>query len=90
MSHSFPPPSEALGDDPLKRMRVYQLAHDLIAASWTDAERLKTDIATVQIAGQLYSRCVRSPPILQKVTPAVPAEIEREFLSTRLGRLVKA
>jgi four helix bundle protein len=55
MSHSFPPPSEASGNDPLKRMRVYQLARDLIAAPWTDAERLKTDIATVEIVGQLYS-----------------------------------
>jgi four helix bundle protein len=36
-------------------MRVYQLAHSLIAESWTDAERLKDDTATAQIAGQLYS-----------------------------------
>jgi four helix bundle protein len=55
MSHAFPPPSEASGNDPLKRMRVYQLAQDLILECWTDAERLKEDIATAQIAGQLYS-----------------------------------
>jgi four helix bundle protein len=36
-------------------MRAYQLARDLIADAWTDAERLKGDTATAQIAGQLYS-----------------------------------
>jgi four helix bundle protein len=55
MAHSFPPPSEASGNDPLKRMRAYQLARDLIADAWTDAERLKGDTAMAQIAGQLYS-----------------------------------
>ena len=55
MSHSFPPASEASGNDPLKRMRVYQLARDLIEEAWMDAERLKENVITERLAGQLYS-----------------------------------
>jgi four helix bundle protein len=55
MSHSFPPASEATGNDPLKRMRVYQLARDLINEAWIDAERLKENAITERLAGQLYS-----------------------------------
>ena len=54
MSHTVPV-SEADGRDPLFRMRVYQLADELLKESWNDAEKLRLHASTVKVAGQLYA-----------------------------------
>ncbi len=36
-------------------MRAYQLARELLADSWTDAERLRHHPVTERVSGQLYS-----------------------------------
>ena len=41
--------------DPLERMRVYQLAKELLKPSFADAEMLRAHPLTVEIAGQLYT-----------------------------------
>ena len=41
--------------DPLERMRVYQLAKELLQPSFTDAEVLRAHPLTVEIASQLYT-----------------------------------
>ena len=41
--------------DPLERMRVYQLAKELLKPSFTDAEVLRAHPVTVEIAAQLYT-----------------------------------
>jgi four helix bundle protein len=41
--------------DPLGRMRVYQLARALIQDAWNDAEIIRHNPITVEVAGQLYS-----------------------------------
>jgi four helix bundle protein len=41
--------------DPLERMRVYQLAKELLKPSFTDAEVLRAHPLTAEIAGQLYT-----------------------------------
>ena len=53
MSHS-PPPTEESGRDPLARMRVYQLARDLIPDCWIDCDKLRHHPVTQKISGQLY------------------------------------
>ena len=41
--------------DPLERMRVYQLAKELVEPSFEDAEVLRAHPLTKEIAGQLYT-----------------------------------
>ena len=41
--------------DPLERMRVYQLAKELLKQSFADAEVLRAHPLTVDISGQLYT-----------------------------------
>ena len=41
--------------DPLERMRVYQLAKQLLKPSFADAEVLRAHPLTVEIASQLYT-----------------------------------
>jgi four helix bundle protein len=36
-------------------MRVYRLATELVPEAWRDSERLREDIVTEKIAGQLYA-----------------------------------
>ena len=36
-------------------MRAYKLATELVDESWEDAEKLKHDVATEKISGQLYA-----------------------------------
>jgi four helix bundle protein len=55
MAHSHLPPAEKTGRDPLSRMRVYQLARQLLADSWSDAERLREHLVTEKVSGQLYA-----------------------------------
>ena len=43
------------GRDPLSRMRAYQLSAELIADSWTDAEKLRHHRVTEKVSGQLYA-----------------------------------
>ena len=53
MSHS--PPGLEPSRDPLAKMRVYQLARDLVPDAWNDARTLRAEPITQEIAGQLYS-----------------------------------
>jgi four helix bundle protein len=55
MSHFGPPIAATTSNDPLFRMRVYQIAKDLLHSAWFDAKTLTNDQATQQIAGQLYA-----------------------------------
>jgi four helix bundle protein len=36
-------------------MRAYQLARELLADSWSDAERLRGHLVTEKVSGQLYA-----------------------------------
>jgi len=53
--HSVLPPSENSGNDPLSRMRVYQLARELMDQVWPDAEKLRNHLVTERMSGQLYA-----------------------------------
>jgi four helix bundle protein len=55
MSHSLPPISEKTGNDPLARMRVYQLARELLDLANGDAVELAANPVTEKIAPQLYA-----------------------------------
>jgi four helix bundle protein len=55
MSHFGPPVAAASSNDPLFRMRAYQIAKDLLQAAWLDARTLSGDPVTQQISGQLYA-----------------------------------
>ena len=47
--------SAASGHDPLRRMRVFELAEDIGPDSWTDAEKLVENAITGEVAAQLYA-----------------------------------
>ena len=53
MSHPIPPYKPT--DDPLSRMRAYQLASELLDEAWTDADRLRKEPVAEKVAGQLYA-----------------------------------
>jgi four helix bundle protein len=55
MTHSLPAISEKTANDPLARMRAYQLARELLKVAFTDAEELAANPVTKKIAGQLYA-----------------------------------
>ncbi len=55
VAHSVPRPSETSSHDPLSRMRAYQLARELLADSWNDAEKLRHHRVTEKVSGQLYA-----------------------------------
>jgi four helix bundle protein len=55
MSHFGPPVAAASSNDPLFRVRAYQIAKDLLQVSWLDAKTLSGDPVTRLIAGQLYA-----------------------------------
>jgi four helix bundle protein len=55
MSHFGPPVAVASSNDPLFRMRAYQIAKDLLQAAWLDAKTLSGDPVTQQMSGQLYA-----------------------------------
>jgi four helix bundle protein len=55
MSHFGPPIEAATSNDPLFRMRAYQIATDLLQAAWLDARTLSADSITQRMAGQLYA-----------------------------------
>ena len=55
MSHFGPPVSAATSNDPLRRMRVYQIGMDLFKTAWFDAKALSADPPTLQMSGQLYA-----------------------------------
>lgn len=48
------PVSAGASHDPLGRMRVYQLASELVPDAFQDAKALKVDVITERLAGQLY------------------------------------
>lgn len=50
-----PLPSVDTSRDPLARMRVYQIARDLVPDCWNDAEKLRHHPVTEKLAGQLYA-----------------------------------
>jgi hypothetical protein len=43
MSHFGPPVSATASNDPLFRMRAYQIAKDLLQTAWVDAKTLSAD-----------------------------------------------
>jgi four helix bundle protein len=55
MSHFGPPVAAATSNDPLFRMRAYQVAKDLVPAAWLDAKTLSADPVTEKMSGQLYA-----------------------------------
>jgi four helix bundle protein len=55
MSHFGPPIAAATSNDPLFRVRAYQIAKDLLQAAWLDAKTLSGDPVTQQMSGQLYA-----------------------------------
>jgi len=55
MSHFGPPVAAATSNDPLFRMRAYQVAKDLVQVAWIDAKALSGDPVTQKMAGQLYA-----------------------------------
>jgi four helix bundle protein len=54
MAHHLPV-SVDNSQDPLNRMRAYQIAESLIEDAFEDAQKLKAEIITVEIAPQLYA-----------------------------------
>ena len=54
MAHHVPVSVET-SHDPLSRMRVYQLAGELIPDAFEDARLLRAEPITEEIAGQLYA-----------------------------------
>lgn len=54
MTHTIPVSAES-SQDPLKRMRAFQIASDLMPDAFLDAKALRTDAITHGIAGQLYA-----------------------------------
>jgi four helix bundle protein len=54
MTHRVPV-SVDTSHDPLSRMRVFQLAAELIPEAFKDAKKLRADPITQEIAGQLYA-----------------------------------
>ena len=55
MSHFGPPVAAATSNDPLFRMRAYQIAKDLLQTAWLDAKTLSADPVTERMSGQLYA-----------------------------------
>ena len=55
MSHFGPPVAADTSNDPLFRMRAYQIAKDLLETAWLDAKALSADPVTQKISGQLYA-----------------------------------
>jgi four helix bundle protein len=55
MSHFGPAVSHSTANDPLFRMRAYQIAADLLEVAWHDAKKLSAEPVTERIAGQLYA-----------------------------------
>ncbi|MFL5551384.1 MAG: four helix bundle protein [Gemmatimonadaceae bacterium] len=55
MSHFGPPVAAATSNDPLFRMRAYQIAKDLLQRAWLDAKALGADPVTQKMSGQLYA-----------------------------------
>ena len=55
MSHFDPPVLAATSNDPLFRIRAYQIAKDLLRTAWLDAKTLSEDPVTREISGQLYA-----------------------------------
>jgi four helix bundle protein len=55
MSHFGPPIAAATSNDPLFRMRAYQIASDLLQVAWLDAKALSADTVTEKMSGQLYA-----------------------------------
>ena len=53
MAHHVPISAET-SHDPLTRMRVYQLAGELIPHAYEDATAIRAEPITTKIAGQLY------------------------------------
>jgi four helix bundle protein len=55
MSHFGPAVTAATSNDPLFRMRAYQIAKDLLQTAWLDAKTLGAEPVAQKIAGQLYA-----------------------------------
>jgi len=55
VSHLLPPISEKTSNDPLARMRVYQLARELLEVAKVDAVALAANTVTEKVAPQLFA-----------------------------------
>jgi|SRR3954468_22027298 four helix bundle protein len=55
MSHFGPPVAASTSNDPLFRVRAYQIAKDLLTTAWLDAKTLSADPVTQELSGQLYA-----------------------------------
>jgi four helix bundle protein len=53
MAHKLPSPDSS--HDPLVKMRVYQLARELVPDCWEDARLLRAEPITQEIAPQVYA-----------------------------------
>jgi four helix bundle protein len=53
--HSRAQVTQKGSNDPLMRMRAYQLACELSEETWLDAEKLSEHTVTEKVAGQLYA-----------------------------------
>jgi four helix bundle protein len=58
MSHFGPAVEAGTSNDPLFRMRAYQIAVDLMQTAWLDAKTLGGDPITQRMSGQLYAAIV--------------------------------
>jgi hypothetical protein len=89
MAHHAPVSVES-SHDPLTRMRVFQLAAELIPDAFEDAKVLRAEPITEEIAGQLTQRSARSRPTSVRATHGARGRIGREYSRTPLDRFGKA
>jgi four helix bundle protein len=54
MTHSLPSGLVQNSRDPIARMKVVQLAREIIPNAWNDAEQLSDNPITVKVSAQLY------------------------------------
>ena len=74
----LPPISEKTSNDPLARMRVYQLARELLEVAKVDAVALAANTVTEKIAPQLFAAIGSIAANLAEGNRAARGKIERE------------
>ena len=68
--------------DPLRRMKVYVLAEELVQKSWPDMELVRDNKITGEIVGQMYKSMGRYQRTSARVIRRARAKIARDRLST--------
>ena len=89
MAHRSPVSADD-SQDPLNRMRVFQLAGELIPDCFGDAGLVRAEPITEAIASQLYAAVCSIEATFPKPIPGAPGKIERCDLSTHWALSVKA